>query len=123
MRVVVMENTEQNLQNIKNCLHQLLPNGIVKGFTDGNLAKCWCEGHNDEVDLFIGNWWGSEESTKGPEGANVVSLVKWGRSPKVVLCGEDEVFRKWSKNSGAGAYILRPITVEKLRDALEKIDI
>lgn len=43
MRAAVMENTEQNLHSMKNCLHLLLPNGIVKGFADGNDAKSRCE--------------------------------------------------------------------------------
>ena len=123
MRVVVMENTEENLLCVKNCLHQLLPNGIVKGFTDGNQAKNWCEEHSDEVELFIGNWWGAEEMTNGPEGANIAAIVKWQRKPKVILCGDEEMFRAWSEKSGAVDYLLRPITIEKLRDTLEAMDI
>lgn len=122
MRVAVMENTEQNLQNIKACLHLLLSNGIVKGFTDGNAAKCWCEAHSNEVDLFIGNWWGEDEEAKGPEGANVASLVKWQRMPKIILCADDEIFRSWSEREKADGFILRPITVEKLRNVLEEVD-
>ncbi len=123
MRVAVMENTEQNLRSIKSCLHLLLPSGIVKGFTDGNAAKSWCETHSGEVDLFIGNWWGSEEKTNGPEGANIISIVKWKRQPKVILCGDEEMFRVWSKKCGADGFLLRPITVENLRDVLEEVDV
>lgn len=123
MRIVVMENTEQNLKSIKNCLHLLLPSGIVKGFTDGNEAKNWCEMHSDEVDLFIGNWWSMQEESNGPEGANIASIVKWKRKPKVILCGDDEMFRCWSKKDSADGFILRPITAEKLRDVLEEVDI
>ena len=122
MRVAVMENTEQNLQSLKNCLHLLMPCSIVKGFTDGNVAKNWCDAHSDEVDLFIGNWWGSEEVPHGPEGANIASLVKWRRMPKIILCGDEEMFRAWSKNSGVESFFLRPVTVEKLRDILERMD-
>ena len=122
MRVAVMENTEQNLQSLKNCLHLLMPCSIVKGFTDGNEAKNWCDAHSDEVDLFIGNWWGSAENANGPEGANIASLVKWRRMPKIILCGDEEMFRAWSKNSSVDSFFLRPVTVEKLRDILERMD-
>lgn len=121
MRVAVMENTEENLQNIKNCLHLLIPCGVVKGFTDGKAAKDWCEAHSGEIDLFIGNWWSFEEKTNGPEGANIISIVKWKKKPKIILCGDEEMFRNWSKKEKADGFLLRPITVEKLRDILEKV--
>lgn len=123
MRVAVMENTEQNLQSIKDSLHLLMPYSLVKGFIDGNAAKDWCEEHSGEIDLFIGNWWGSEEIANGPEGANIASIVKWKKRPKVILCGDEEMFHSWSKKAGADSFLLRPITVGKLRDILETLGV
>lgn len=61
MRVAVMENNRWNLMVLTSAIHKLLPQALVKGFTDGNAALAWCSEHSSEVDLFFGNWWSAEE--------------------------------------------------------------
>lgn len=122
VRVAIMENTTDNLQRLTEYIHDLLPNALVKGFTDGNAAKDWCAAHSGDVDLFIGNWWGETDEPHGPEGVSVMNWVPWKRRPNVVYIGDRESFREWSEKYGADGYILRPATVVKLRDILERMD-
>ncbi|MCQ2509778.1 MAG: hypothetical protein MJ116_04880 [Lachnospiraceae bacterium] len=123
MRVVIMENTTWNLHELTTSIHQLLPKAPVKGFTDGNAALAWCLDHTSDVDLFLGNWWEEDEETCGPEGANIATLVPWRKRPQVILYADKEVFRKWSIQDGANAFLLRPVTLPKLRETLEQMDI
>ncbi|MGN0398557.1 MAG: hypothetical protein ACI4EO_00375 [Blautia sp.] len=123
MRVVIMENTLENLRILTECIHALLPNALVKGFTDGDKATAWCNQHSSEVELFFGNWWGIFEEYQSPEGSAVLHNVIWKQKPKAILIGDEERFRKWSLKNGADGFLLRPATVPKLRDLLEIIDI
>lgn len=123
MRVAVMENNRWNLMVLTSAIHKLLPQALVKGFTDGNAALAWCSEHSSEVDLFFGNWWSAEETACGPEGANIISLVAWKKRPQVVLCAGDEMFRRWSYQEGADGFLLRPVTVPQLRQTLEGLEI
>ena len=123
MRVVIMENTLENLRLLTECIHELLPNALVKGFTDGNEATEWCGSHSSEIELFFGNWLGTLEDYHSPEGSAILSNVQWKHKPKSVLIGNEERFKGWSIKNGADGYMLRPVTVDKLRNILEEIDV
>ncbi|MCQ2508002.1 MAG: hypothetical protein MJ097_04335 [Dorea sp.] len=123
MRVAIMENNHSNLMSLISLIHKLLPEAMVTGFTNGNDALHWCEDHASDIDLFLGNWWGSDELVCGPEGANIARLVIWEKQPKIILYAGEEMFRKWSMREGANAFLLRPITTTTLREALETLDI
>lgn len=123
MRVVIVENTDKNMTVLKKCIHSLLPNALVKGFTDGNEAEKWCDEHNDDIDLYFGNWWGTTEEFDTPEGSAVWKYVDWQKKPIVICTGDEEQFKKWSIENGADGFIHRPVTLENLRDTLEELDI
>ncbi len=122
MRVAIMENTQANLMVLISCIHKLIPEAVVTGFTNGNDALLWCQDHSSEIDLFLGNWWGIEEQICGPEGANIASAVCWEKKPGIILCAEEEIFRKWSFQAGANAFLLRPVTMTKLQKALKSLE-
>lgn len=123
MRVVVVENTAENLEELKNSVHNLLANALVKGFTNGEEAEEWCEKHSGEVDIYFGNWWGTMEEYDSSEGSAVWKYVQWKRKPVVICTGDEEQFESWSIREGADAFIKRPVTTEKLRDVLEELDV
>lgn len=123
MRVVVVENTDKNLIQLTDSIHALLPNALVKGFTNGELAEKWCDEHSADVDIFFGNWFGTKEDYETPEGSNVWKYVKWQKKPLVICTGDEEIFSSWTQREGGDSYINRPVTVQKLRDVLEKFDV
>lgn len=122
MRVVIVENTDENLKALRDCIHALLPNALVKGFTNGNDAEIWCNNHSAEIDLYFGNWWGTLEEYDTPEGSAVWKYINWEKKPLVICVGDEVQFSRWSIADGADAFIMRPITIENLRDLLEKFD-
>ncbi|MCQ2515130.1 MAG: hypothetical protein MJ089_08625 [Ruminococcus sp.] len=122
MRIVIVENTEDNLQALKNTVHTLLPNALVKGFTKGDEAEEWCNSHSSEVEIYFGNWWGTDEEFDTPEGSTVWKYVDWQKKPLVICTGDEAQFEKWSIRDGADSYISRPVTTEKLRDTLESLN-
>ena len=123
MQVTIMENNAMNLLILTLEIRRLYPEASVKGFTDGFEALNWCREHSSEIDLFIGNWWGENESFCGPEGANIISMVSWKKRPGIILCADDESFRSWSYKEGASAFLLRPVTLEAMKETMKSLKI
>lgn len=116
LRVVIVENNAQNLKRLTDIIHEIEPNARVSGFTDGIKALEWCRENAFCVDVFIGNWWGTEEPFHSPEGANIYNLVRWGHKPAEILIADEAMFEKWSYQDGAVGFIQRPAAKEKLQE-------
>lgn len=121
MRVVIVENSTQNLKALTDIIKSIQPNAIIKGFTDGNEATNWCNENSFCVDLFIGNWWGTNEEFSTPEGANVFNLVKWYKKPKKILVADEIMFERLSYNDDAIGFVQRPATKEKIEKILKNL--
>lgn len=121
LRVVILENTASNLQRLTDIIKEVAPDAIIKGFTEGNAALAWCNENAFCVDVFIGNWWGTSEESKSPEGANVYHMVNWCRKPRRFLIADEPMFERWSYRDGADGFIQRPATKETLQKLFEKI--
>lgn len=119
--MVIMENSSANLSRLRDEVLTIYPEARIKAFTDGDQAFAWCENHSSDIDLFFGNWWNDVEEPHGMEGANIAFAVHWLRKPTVILCGEGEIFRSWSEQGGADAYLPRPITQKLLRQTLKAL--
>lgn len=120
MRIVIIENNDENLMELIDVVKEIEPKSIIKGFTDGNEAIKWCNDNSFCIDLFIGNWWGINDKNDSPEGANVFDIVKWYKRPKKILVGENSMFEKWTSGEGEAGYISRPVTIEKMNKLLFK---
>lgn len=119
MNVVIMENNSVNTARIFLGVLNRYPEARVTCFNDGEDALAWCQRHSDEIDLFFGNWWNVDEEPHGPEGANIAAMVQWQKKPKIILCGESEMFRPWSKSCGADGFLLRPVNQKVLQGVLD----
>ena len=121
LRVVIIENTAENLERLANIIREIEPNARVTGFTDGEKALKWCTENAFSVDVFIGNWWGTEEAATSPEGANVYKLVRWYKKPAKILIADEPMFEKWSYQDGAIGFIRRPATMEKVQEIFRRL--
>lgn len=121
LRVVIVENNAQNLNRLTELIREVAPDARIKGFVEGREALAWCKENSFLVDLFIGNWWGTREAYRSPEGAYVFHLVKWYRTPKKVLIADEPMFEKWSYQDGAIGFIQRPATREKVLEIFQKL--
>lgn len=118
--MVIVENNIENLEHLTNIVKVIYPRARIKGFVDGDEAISWCNQNAFSIDWYIGNWCGTNEECNSPEGANVFHLVNWYKEPKKILIAEEPMFEKWSYEDGAAGFILRPATMEKVKEIFDK---
>ena len=120
MKILAIEESEEELLQLEECLLNNLPNAEIHGFIDGETAWEWSR--DNRMDVVFAQFALPNEVIDKTEGAEIASrLYQEGKCKNMILCAKelDDSMKAW--NMDASFFYLKPVTNKKIRMGLQKL--
>jgi DNA-binding NtrC family response regulator len=112
MNIVTVDNDQNRLAQLGEMLKSVFPNCTVAEFTDPLLSAKYIL--NNDVDFVL-----AETVMRPADGLTLKKVILTNKPDLTVVLLTDHPLRRATDNAGSsGSVLQRPITAEKLRDAV-----
>lgn len=115
MNVILVDDEKLNLENLQYLVEKVLPNASRASFSKASLALEYIESHNVDI-AFL------DIHMRGIDGITIAKILQ-GKNPRVniLFCTGFTEYSLEAWDMNCSSYLMKPITEEKLRNALANL--